>query len=92
MATKNIHDFKEVEGKEVFFIRIQTEFDDWICAYARLPNFCDEDYETPHTYHADPIVGVDTAHQRNVGMSIEEKEADAINQIKECILHWRSLD
>lgn len=61
----------------------------WVCAYVILPKW--KGKESPEmclrycTYYNDGVYGIDTNHAHNVGMTLEEKEKDAIMQITQLI-------
>jgi hypothetical protein len=54
----------------------------WICAYVYLP-IANKNVGTlsSETYRHNNVVGIDTIHSYNFGMSFDEKEKDAIKQI-----------
>lgn len=68
----------------------------WICAYVILPKWKSE--ESPEsclsycTYYNDGVYGIDTNHLHNNGMSLEEKQKDAIMQITELIKDFNKLN
>lgn len=79
---------ENVEGHDVTFLKIKTEYNEWITAYVRFdsPIGRDECGYPTETYNENDVYGVDTAHLHNERMSIDEKIEDARRQILEIIL------
>jgi len=79
---------ENVEGHDVTFLKIKSEYNEWITAYVRFDEPTGRhDYGYPtETYHEDEVYGIDTAHLHNDRMTLQEKVEDARRQILEIIL------